>query len=140
MIAMILDWIGKGATWVVDLLFTDVREFLPTFASGGFTRGVSIAGEAGTEAVISFDPLYRDENLSYWAEAGRLLGADPAFTLTEESGDSYYEMGGVTFAPNIVIHGEADKRTVMEAIEAEYPEFIDMLEEWFRERGKPVYA
>lgn len=94
----------------------------------------------GTEAVISFDPLYRDENLSYWAEAGRLLGADPAFTLTEESGDSYYEMGGVTFAPNIVIHGEADKRTVMEAIEAEYPEFIDMLEEWFRERGKPVYA
>ncbi len=113
---------------------------LPLLASGGFTRGVSIAGEAGTEAVISFDPLYRDENLSYWAEAGRLLGVDPAFTLTGEGGDSYYEMGGVTFAPNINIHGEADKQTIMEAIEAEYPEFLDMLEEWFRERGKPVYA
>ena len=32
---------------------------LPTFATGGFTDGVSIAGEAGTEAIISFDSRYR---------------------------------------------------------------------------------
>lgn len=113
---------------------------LPTFAAGGFTNGVSIAGEDATEAVISFDPRYRTENLSYWAEAGRLLGADPTFTLTGEGGGSYYEMGGVTFAPNITIHGEADRQTVMEAIEAEYPEFLDLLEKWFAERGKPVYG
>ena len=29
---------------------------IPMLATGGFTDGVSIAGEAGTEAVISFKP------------------------------------------------------------------------------------
>lgn len=44
-------------------------------AAGGFTSGVTIAGEAGTEAVISFDPAYRAANIAYWARAGQLLGA-----------------------------------------------------------------
>ena len=39
---------------------------LPQLAAGGFTEGVSIAGEAGTEAVISFASAYRDENIGYW--------------------------------------------------------------------------
>ena len=113
---------------------------LPTFATGGFTRGISIAGEAATEAVISFDPAYRSQNLSYWAKAGRMLNADFSdFSLTGRSGGSYYDMGGVTFAPNITVHGQADRESIMEAIEAEYPEFIDMLEEWFRGRGDPAY-
>ena len=113
---------------------------LPTFATGGFTRGISIAGEAATEAVISFDPAYRSQNLSYWAKAGRMLNADFSdFFLTGRSGGSYYDMGGVTFAPNITVHGQADRESIMEAIEAEYPEFIDMLEEWFRGRGDPAY-
>jgi len=49
-------------------------EGLPMFASGGFTNGMSIAGEAGKEAIISFDPSHRDENVGYWAAAGQLLG------------------------------------------------------------------
>ena len=49
-------------------------------------------------------------------------------------------LGGVTFAPQITVTGQADKESIMEAIEAEYPEFIDMLESWFSGRGKPVYA
>ena len=116
---------------------------IPMFAEGGFTNGLSIAGEDSrypVEAVISFNPAYREQNLSYWAEAGRMLGADVSdFALGGDSGDTYYDLGGVTFAPNITVHGEADKRTIMEAIEDEYPEFIDMLEEWLRGRGKPVY-
>lgn len=47
---------------------------LPMLAAGGFTNGVSIAGEAGTEAVISFDRAFRKQNLAYWEQAGRMLG------------------------------------------------------------------
>ena len=153
---------------------------IPMLAAGGFTDGPSIAGEAGQEAVISFDPAYRDENLAYWAQAGQMLGAraaDAAFALGGSSGGAaldmssaadgvyiessalfadaldegftlsgggdtayYLDMGGVTFAPHIEIKGEADKQSVIDAIRDEYPEFLDMLEEWFSERGVTVYG
>ena len=118
---------------------------LPKFAAGGFTNGFSIAGEDPqypVEAVISFNPAYRDENLSYWAQAGRMLGADASdFFLGGGSGSStVIDMGGVTFAPNITITGTTDKKTIMQAIEEEYPEFLDMLEEFLIERGQMVYA
>ena len=114
---------------------------IPMLASGGFTNGVSIAGEAGTEAVLSFNPAYRDDNIGYWAKAGRMLGAtaeDAGFSLAGTSGGTVVDMGGVTFAPNITIGGKADKESVVKAIEDEYPEFLDMLERWLFERGLPV--
>ena len=114
------------------------------FAAGGFTSGPSIAGEDPrypTEAVISFNPAYRQQNLAYWAQAGRMLGADTAdYMLGGGDGGTYYDLGGVTFAPNITIHGDADKQTVMQAIEDEYPEFLDMLEEFLTRRRAPQYA
>ncbi len=117
---------------------------LPTFATGGFTDGVSIAGEDPrypTEAVISFNPAYRDQNLSYWAQAGRMLGADAAdYSLGGSGGGSYIDFGGVTFAPRITISGNADKESVVEAIRDEYPEFLDMLEEFIMQRGVTAYA
>lgn len=116
---------------------------IPLLAAGGFTTGPSIAGEAGTEAVISFDPAYRAQNLAYWAKAGRMLGADEdgtSFSLSGGSSIGDVNLGGVTFAPNITVTGQADKESIMDAIEAEYPEFIDMLEAWFAGRGKPVYG
>lgn len=117
---------------------------IPMLAKGGFTDGVSIAGEAGTEAVISFDRSVREANLGYWAQAGRLLGAtadDAGFALSgEPSGTTVIDMGGVTFAPSIEINGKQDKESVIKAIEDEYPEFLDMLENWLLERGVTVYA
>ena len=117
---------------------------IPMLATGGFTDGVSIAGEAGTEAVISFDRRYREANLGYWAKAGRLLGAtadDAGFSLSgNPGGTTVLDMGGVTFAPNISINGNADKESVIQAIRDEYPEFLDLLEEWLDERGLPVYG
>lgn len=114
---------------------------IPMLATGGFTTGPSIAGEAGTEAVISFDPAYRDQNLSYWAQAGRMLGASASdFSLGGSGGTATIDFGGVTFAPQIEINGQADKQSIMEAIEDEYPEFIDFLEAWLAGRGKPVYG
>ena len=62
------DWVpvvgGKGLS----------IPLIPKLAEGGFTDGISIAGEAGMEAVISFDPAYREENVGYWQQAGKLLG------------------------------------------------------------------
>lgn len=58
---------------------------LPRLAAGGFTDGVSIAGEAGTEAVISFDPAYHDENVEYWAQAGKILGVLDAVEMSDEA-------------------------------------------------------
>lgn len=114
---------------------------IPLLATGGFTTGPSIAGEAGTEAVISFDPAYREDNLSYWARAGRLLGATAEdYSLSGTSTGTSIDLGGVTFAPNISINGKADRDSVIKAIEDEYPEFLDMLEQWLLERRATVYA
>lgn len=113
---------------------------IPMLATGGFTDGVSIAGEKGTEAVISFDNRYRAQNLSYWAQAGRMLGADAADYALGGSGGSHIDFGGVTFAPNITVTGNADKESIMEAIEAEYPEFMDMLEAWIERRSVTAYG
>ena len=147
-IAKIVGWVGEGLTWVVDLIFggDDVAEAAKVngYATGGFTDGLSIAGEDPrypTEAVISFNPAYRSQNLSYWARAGQMLGADIAdYTLGSSSDGGSVNLGGITFAPNITITGNADKESIMEAIEEEYPEFIDMLESWFAKRGVTTYA
>ena len=116
---------------------------LPMLAKGGFTNGVSIAGEAGTEAVISFDPSVRSENISYWAKAGQMLGALPnnASPLMDNTyGTNSVSIGQINFSPKIEIAGNANKQDVMAAIEAEYPEFIDLLERWFAERGYYAYG
>lgn len=149
-IAKVVGWVAEGLSWVVNLIFGDESKEVADaasvngYATGGFTDGLSIAGEDPrypTEAVISFNPAYRSQNLSYWAQAGRMLGADTSdFSLSGETGGTTFDMGGVTFAPNITVTGKADKESIMEAIEEEYPEFIDMLEEWFAGRRKPVYG
>ena len=129
----------------VNAAATKVSGMLPTYATGGFTSGPSIAGEAGPEAVISFDPLYRRENIGYWAKAGEMLGAradDLSFSLSGETsgGGQTIDFGGVTFAPQINVSGNADQRDIMAAIEAEYPEFVDLLERWVEDRRRTVYA
>ena len=129
----------------VNAAATKVSGMLPTYATGGFTSGPSIAGEAGREAVISFDPLYRRENIGYWAKAGEMLGAradDLSFSLSGETsgGGQTIDFGGVTFAPQINVSGNADQRDIMAAIEAEYPEFVDLLERWVEDRRRTVYA
>ena len=71
-----------------------------------------------------------------------MLGADASdYTLESSgSGGTSVNLGGISFAPNITINGSADKENIMQAIEDEYPEFIDMLEEWFAKRGVTAYA
>ena len=145
-VAKIVDWVAQGLTWVVDLVFGDsagdiAAGEIDAYAAGGFTNGVSIAGEAGTEAVISFDPAYRSQNLSYWAQAGRMLGADASdYYLGGASSAPSVDVGGVTFAPNISINGNASKQDIIAAIEETYPEFVDLVDRILNERGVGVYA
>lgn len=115
---------------------------VPAYATGGFTDGISIAGEAGTEAIISFDPAYRSQNLSYWAKAGQMLGADTeGFTLSENGSETNVtDVGGITFAPNITIEGNADKNDIIQAIRESYPEFLDLLKEVLSGEGDFVYG
>lgn len=131
------DWVpGFGGKHFGLMLPT-----MPLLAKGGFTNGASIVGEAGTEAVISFDPSVRSQNLSYWAKAGQMLGALPeGVSVLESGGDSNsISIGQIVFSPKIEITGNADKESIIAAIRAEYPEFIDLLERWFMERGYFAY-
>ena len=97
------------------------------------------AGEAGQEAVISFDPAYRKQNISYWAKAGRMLGADDDTYLLSGGTNTTVSLGGITFAPNITISGSAKKEDIIAAIEEEEMEFMDRIEELFTRRGRFVY-
>ena len=68
---------------------------MPAFANGGFTHGVSIAGETGTEAVISFKPSVHDSNVENWVRAGRMLGVSGE-DATRAAGVRYFANGGFT--------------------------------------------
>lgn len=139
----IIDTVGSKIGGLVEKaknIGSSIKSKIPFLATGGFTSGVSIAGEAGTEAVISFDPRYRAQNLEYWAKAGRMLGAMDSFALSGSSSATYVELGDVNFSPNIVVKGNARKEDIVAAIREVYPEFMDMLDELISERGETVYA
>ena len=131
---------------------------LPRFAAGGFTEGISIAGEAGTEAIISFDPAYREANIGYWLQAGEMLGLrtseDTAtsaagrlltlddFSLSEMAGGQtiiYYDFSGFTWSPTFGGTGEEDEDLMAELRDHE-AEFFDWLEEWLRIREEGRYC
>lgn len=115
---------------------------LPQLASGGFTDGVSIAGEAGMEAVISFDRAYRGDNLSYWARAGRMLGVDDSLLDTFETGNAGRSgvTINVTFAPQITINNtETVEFDLMERLREEEENLVDMLADMLDRRGGDQY-
>ena len=138
---------------------------IPMLATGGFTDGVSIAGEEGMEAVISFDPAYRDQNIAIWQKAGQLLG-----TLGTSSGEGagltntagkllslddfslgslanntstviYYDFSGFTWSPQIQTEGSGeDADDFMARLKAHEAEFFDWLEEFIQAREVALYA
>ena len=109
----------NGYCWQVPLLggksFSINIPEIPMLAQGGFTNGASIAGEAGTEAVISFQRAARRDNLDIWAKAGQMLGVKPV-ELAEIDGGGSGGGGDMTFAPVINIQGSADRSMVEEAL------------------------
>lgn len=151
------DWLPSGGgTFSLHL------NEIPMLAKGGFTDGVSIAGEAGTEAVISFDPSVRSANIANWQKAGQMLGVDPvqaasvagAGSLTTDrvevadigggspapGGTTAVGGGSFTFSPNITIQGNADYNVMMSAM----TDAKDQFEQWFnvmmRKQQRTAYA
>ena len=101
---------------------------IPMLAKGGFTTGPSIAGEAGTEAVISFQRSARSSNIATWAKAGQMLGVGNQPVRLETFDDDNDgpgwpwppQNGGggvtITYAPTIIIQGNASKEDVDAAL------------------------
>lgn len=135
---------------------------IPMLAKGGFTDGVSIAGEAGTEAVISFDPSVRSANIANWQKAGQMLGVDPvqaasvagAGSLTADrvevadiggsspapGGTTTVGGGSFTFSPNITIQGNADYSVMMNAMTDAKDQFEQWFNEMMRKQQRTAYA
>lgn len=135
---------------------------IPMLAKGGFTDGVSIAGEAGTEAVISFDPSVRSANIANWQKAGQMLGVDPvqaasvagAGSLTTDrvevadiggsspapGGTTTVGGGNFTFSPNITIQGNADYNVMMTAMTDAKDQFEQWFNEMMRKQQRTAYA
>ena len=131
---------------------------IPMLAKGGFTEGITIAGEAGTEAVISFDNNVRDANIRYWEKAGEMLGvynrSETAlagnlmnvdeFSLAELAQPSttvIYDFSGFTWSP--VIEGERvsrDNDDFIRRLKSHEAEFFDWLEHWLRAREVTAFA
>ena len=151
------DWLpGGGGTFSLHL------NEIPMLAKGGFTDGVSIAGEAGTEAVISFDPSVRSANIANWQKAGQMLGVDPvqaasvagAGSLTTDrvevadigggshanGGTTAVGGGSFTFSPNITIQGNADYSVMMNAVTDAKDQFEQWFNEMMRKQQRTAYA
>lgn len=89
---------------------------IPTLATGGIATGPTLAeiGEGGEpEAVV---PLSKLSNM-----------------LNGGAG------GGITYSPNIVINGNADKSEISEAMRSSYEEFKEFMDRYTRERRRLAF-
>ncbi len=146
-IASIMDFLQPlidKVRWVIDGLSNAKDAFSNSkwnpgnwFAAGGFTNGPSICGEAGTEAVISFDPAYRKENQGYLMTAAEMLGMTAA---PATGGNITYNMGGITFSPVVKVGENANAGDIMRRLRACTPELIDLIETALAERNSHRYA
>lgn len=106
---------------------------VPALAAGGFTKGISIAGEAGTEAVISFDPAYRANNISTWLKAGELLGVG--------SGSSNsYSLGGFTLSPTFIVKGDVSPEEIVNKLKSCEGEFMDVIDDFIERKTSGNYS
>lgn len=157
-VTTIPDWVPVVGGQSFSMQLTTI----PMLAKGGFTDGVSIAGEAGTEAVISFDSSVRSANIANWQKAGQMLGVDPvqaasvagAGSLTTDrvevadigggspapGGTTAVGGGSFTFAPNITIQGNADYNVMMTAMTDAKDQFEQWFNEMMRKQQRTAYA
>ncbi len=115
---------------------------IPMLAKGGFTNGPSIAGEAGMEAVISFQRSARASNIATWAKAGQMLGVSnqPARLETfdtDNGGPGWPDSNGggpvtITYAPTIIIQGNASREDVDAALREDKARF----DAWYEEKKR----
>lgn len=129
---------------------------IPMLAAGGFTTGPSIAGEAGQEAVISFDPAYRAQNIGYLQEAAARLGVADDMTvnyyadqlaalgvdsLMPTSTSITYNLGGLVFSPTVTVAGGVtSKDSIIEQLRNYHGELLELIEELLQEKEAGSYG
>lgn len=171
-ISQVIDLAGQAASALAgigDFVGGGIAGLLG-FATGGFTNGLAIAGEDPrypTEAVISFNPAYRAQNLKYWRMAGAMLGASGGSSVpvqgyaaggfTGQVGASLaeadyglasgavvdsttYDLSGLTFSPQVNIRGNGDAESVLSAVRELEPEFVDLILDALTKREEAAYA
>jgi hypothetical protein len=107
---------------------------LDYLAKGGFTTGPSIAGEAGMEAVISFQQSQRRQNLAIWQRAGELLGARHELMDIGDAGSRSGSNGGsFVYSPQIVIQGNADETVIERLLREQEARFRQQYEAMMKE-------
>lgn len=144
--------------WVPKLggkAFTVSIPNIPMLAKGGFTDGVSIAGEAGTEAVISFDPAYRKQNIGYLSKAAQMLGVSNDMSLNyytnkiETMGGQLtaggavvsYNLGGLVFSPTVTITGGDEKKAdIIEQLRNYQGDLLELIEELLQAKEAADYG
>ena len=118
------------------------------FARGGFTTGPYIAGEDPrypNEAVISFNPAYRAQNVRYWQMAGHMLGAysasaAPVTAAASGGGGTVIDLSGMTYSPRVEVRGNASKDDIVAALRQSQAEFGDFLSEVLAGQAEVAYA
>lgn len=128
---------------------------IPMLARGGFTTGPSIAGEAGQEAVISFDPAYRSANIGYLQEAAARLGIGDDMSLGYYADrlasigagalapvtSVVYNLGGIVFSPTVTVAGSGDaKADIVEQLRNYPGELLELIEELLDEKEAGSYG
>lgn len=150
-IAKVVEWVASGLEWVVNLFVGDdnTKQVAETakaagFATGGITDGIGIVGENPAypvEYVISSDPTFRNANIGYWTEAGRMLGTlDPDTAYGGSSTTVVYDFGGLTFAPVIYADKDTDTNDLMQKLRAVWPEFVDEIQDEIDKREEGNYV
>lgn len=102
---------------------------MPQFAQGGFTNGPSIAGEAGTEAVISFQRGVRQQNIDTWKLAGKMLG------VRDDSG----ETPQIVFAPNITFSSDVSQEEAARKTKELFALFEQFMDQYFQKHRRTAY-
>lgn len=121
------DWVPGigGKTFGFNLS----KVAMPQFAEGGFTNGPSIAGEAGTEAVISFQNGVRQQNIDTWKLAGKMLG------VRDDSGDTPQ----IVFAPHITFSGDVSQEEAARKTKELFALFEQFMDQYFQKHRRTAY-
>ena len=121
------DWVQGigGKTFGFNLS----KVAMPQFAQGGFTNGPSIAGEAGTEAVISFQRGVRQQNIDTWKLAGKMLD------VRDDSG----ETPQIVFAPNITFSSDVSQEEAARKTKELFALFEQFMDQYFQKHRRTAY-
>ncbi|MBR1476885.1 MAG: phage tail tape measure protein [Lachnospiraceae bacterium] len=108
-------------------------------ATGGIVNNKELSwlAENGPEAVVPLDGSKRA--VSLWQRAGQLLGMDSLLDRYDLSGSS--QGASVAYSPTLQFYGDApSKDDITDALRISQDEFNDMVDRYFKGRGRVAFG